>query len=158
MLGWHPVLGAVLRRILCFIVLAGFGALAAQAVEIKKDGWLFPQPALAEKMAIRPKDYTDRIPGQETLVKIYKKKTEDVVFDILEIDGEVYACQFHIKGKDGEPPTVYVIVDEDGDGVFESKYSAGETARPPEWVIQRYFKKHPEQKDPGPAADAHRGQ
>ena len=46
----------------------------------------------------------------------------------------------------------------DGDGVYESKYSAGEFPRVPDWVIQRYYKKHGAGKDPGPAADADRGQ
>jgi len=127
------------------------------AVEIKKGGWLFPQPARAEKKAIRTVDTTDRIPGRETLMKVYQK-SDGVIFETLEIEGEVYACQFHVKGKDDEPPTVYAIVDTDGDGVYESKFGAGEVARTPDWVIQRYYKKHPEGKDPGPAADAHRAQ
>jgi hypothetical protein len=144
-----------LRKWISLSLLAVLGAVPVSAVEIKKDGWLFPQPARAEKKAIRTIDTTDRIPGRETLMKVYKKN-DDVIFETLEIEGEVYACQFHIKGKEGEAPTVYAIVDTDGDGVFESKYPAGETARTPDWVIQRYYKKHPEGKDPGPAVDDHR--
>ena len=121
------------------------------AVEIKKDGWLFPNPALAEKLKIRNQDYTQRIPGPETLVKIYKRKKDGVVFDTFEIESEIYACQFHVKEAEGEPPDVYAIVDTDGDGVFESKYGKGERAETPEWVIQRYYKHHPELKDPGPS-------
>ena len=134
------------------ILSALIAALAAPvgAVEIKKDGWLFPNPALAEKLKIRSYDFTPRIPGRETDVKIYKRKKDGLVFDTFEIDGEVYACQFHVKGEGDEPPTVYAIVDADGDGVFESKYAPGEKAQTPEWVIQRYFKKHPDQKVPGP--------
>ncbi len=125
------------------------------AVEIKKDGWLFPNPAVAEKLKIRNQDYTPRIPGPETLVKIYRRKKDGVLFDTFEIDGKIYACQFHVKGKDDAPSTVYAIVDTDGDGVFESKYAPGEKAQPPEWVIQRYFEKHPDQTEPGsPAADS----
>jgi len=122
------------------------------AVEIKKDGWLFPNPARAEKLKIRNQDYTPQIPGPETLVKIYKRKKDGVVFDTFEIDGKIYACQFHVKGEGDAPSTVYAIVDTDGDGIFESKYAHGERAQPPEWVIQRYFKKHPDQMDPGPPA------
>ena len=147
-----------MRRLVALSILLASGFIPLEAVEIKKDGWLFPNPTRAEKKAIRSKDYTDRIPGPETLVKIYKKKNEDVAFETFEIDGEVYACQFHIKGKNGQPPAVYAIVDTDGDGVFESKYNAGEIPRTPDWVIQRYFKKHPEQTDPGSAADDHRVQ
>ena len=121
------------------------------AVEINKDGWLFPNPALAEKKAIRPIDATDRIPGKETLVKIYQRKKDGVIFDIFEIEGEIYACQFHAKGENGKPPSVYAIVDTDGDGIFESKYAPGEKAHPPDWAIQRYYKKHPDLKDPGPS-------
>jgi len=141
-----------LRRLVALSILLASGFIPLEAVEIKKDGWLFPNPARAEKKAIHTKDYTDRIPGTETLVKIYKKKNQDVVFDTFEVDGEIYSCQFHIKGKDGKSPTVYAIVDMDGDGVFETKYSSGETPAVPEWIIKRYYQKHPDQKDPGPAA------
>jgi hypothetical protein len=140
----HPLLAGLL-------LLASIPALA---VEVKKDGWLFPNPAAAEKKDLRVFDYSPRIPGKETTVKIYQRKKDGVVFETLEVEGEVYACQFHIKGGEGKPPTIYAIVDTDGDGVFESKYSAGERPRTPDWVAERYFKKHPEQKDPGPQASA----
>jgi len=141
-----------LRRLVALSILFASGFIPLEAVEVKKEGWLFPNPARAEKKAIRPNDYTDRIPGPETLVKIYRKKNEDVVFETFEIDGEVYSCQFHVKGKNGQPTTVYLILDADGDGVFETRYSAGELPTVPDWVIERYYKKHPDQKDPGPAA------
>ena len=144
-----------MKRLIALSILLASAGLPLRAVEVKKDGWLFPQPARAEKKAIRTIDTTDRIPGRETLMKVYKKD-ENVVFETLEIEGELFACQFHVKGKDGAPTTVYAIVDTDGDGVFESKYPAGEIARTPDWVIERYFKKHPEGKDPGPSADARR--
>ena len=129
-------------------------SIPALGVEIKKEGWLFPNPAVAEKKDLRVFDYTPRIPGKETVVKIYQRKKDGVVFDTLEVEGEVYACQFHIKGEGGKPATTYAIVDTDGDGVFESKYSIGEKPKTPEWVVQRYFKKHPEEKDPGSSASA----
>ena len=141
-----------MRRLVALSILFASGFIPLEAVEVKKEGWLFPNPARAEKKAIRPNDYTDRIPGPETLVKIYRKKNEDVVFETFEIDGEVYSCQFHVKGKNGQPTTVYLILDADGDGVFETRYSAGELPTVPDWVIERYYKKHPDQKDPGPAA------
>lgn len=142
----------MMKRIPAFLVLGALALAPCEAIEVKKEGWLFPNPATAEKKDIRPIDYTSRIAGAETLVKIYKRKKDGVVFDTLEVEGEVYACQFHILGEDGKPPTVYAIVDTDGDGIFESKYSRGEKPETPEWVIQRYYKKHPEQTDPGPTA------
>lgn len=141
-----------MKRIPAFLVLASFALAPCEAVEVKKEGWLFPNPAAAEKKDIRPLDYTPRIPGAETLVKIYKRKKDGAVFDTMEIEGDIYACQFHILGENGAPPTVYAIVDTDGDGSFESKYSRGEKAEIPEWVILRYYKKHPELSDPGPTA------
>jgi len=141
-----------MKRIVIVAVLTGFLGLPVGAVEVKKDGWTFPNPAVAEKLKIRNQDYTPRIVGPETQVKIYKRKKDGVVFDTFEIEGEIYACQFHVKGEGDAPPTVYAIVDTDGDGIFESKYGHGERAQPPEWVIQRYFKKHPDQMDPGPPA------
>jgi len=155
-LGFVTLGGRFLRRLVALWVLLSSGFIPLEATEIKKDGWLFPNPARAEKKAVRSKDFTDRIPGPETMVKIYKKN-EGMVFETFEIDGEIYSCQFHLKGKEGQPATVYAIHDADGDGVFESKYSAGEHPTVPEWVIDRYYKKHPDKKDPGPAA-AHRSQ
>ena len=147
-----------MRRLIALSILLASGFIRLEAVEIKKDGWLFPNPARAEKKAIRPNNYTERIPGAETVVKIYRKKTGDMVFETFEVEGEIYSCQIRTKGKEGQPPTVYLIMDRDGDGVFETKYSSGETPVFPEWVIERYYRKHPDQKDPGPAADAHRAQ
>jgi len=147
-----------MKKTVSLLLLTAVGALPLAAAQIKKDGWLFPNPSRAEKKAIRPMDATGRISGKETLMKIYKKKDQEVVFETLEIEGEVFACQFHIKGKDGKPTEIYAIVDTDGDGVFESKFTAGEPARTPEWVIQRYFKKHPDLHDPGPSVDAPPGQ
>jgi len=141
-----------MKRAVLSAVLISMFAIPLGAVEVKKEGWLFPNPAQAEKLKIRTQDYTPRIPGPETQVKIYKRKKDGVVFDTFEIDGEIYACQFHVKGEGDAPPTVYAIVDTDGDGIFESKYEPGEKAQPPEWVILRYFKKHPDQTDPGPPA------
>jgi len=143
-----------MKRIAVLLVLASSALLPCEATEIKKDGWLFPNPALAEKKDIRPQDFTPRIAGAETLVKIYQRKKDGVVFDTFEIEGEIYACQFHIKGENGQPPTVYAIVDTDGDGIFETKYSRGEKPETPEWVIQRYYKKHHELIDPGPGGIA----
>ena len=144
-----------MKRLVALWILLGSAFIPLEAIEVKEDGYLFPNPARAEKKAIRPKDYTDRIPGRETLVKIYKKNDE-MVFDTFEIEGEIYSCQFHVKGKNGSAGTVYLILDADGDGVFETKYASGEFPTVPDWVIERYYKKHPEGKDPGPAADAHR--
>src|SRR5262249_28657230 len=131
-----------MKRIGAILILGTLCATPCLSVEIKKDGWLFPNPATAEKEDIRTVDFTPRIPGRETVVKIYKRKKDGVVFDTLEIEGEIFACQFHVKGEDGKPPTVYAIVDTDGDGVYESKYAPGEKPHTPEWVIQRYYKKH----------------
>jgi len=140
-------------RFLAVIPVVALGLVStALAVEVKKEGWLFPNPALAEKKDIRPMDLTPRIVGREALVKIYKRKKDGVVFETIEVEGEIYACQFHVKGENGKPTTVYAIADTDGDGVFESKYPTGEKCQTPEWVIQRYYKRHPDQKDPGPTS------
>lgn len=141
-----------MKRMTLLLIAAWLAAARAEAVEIKKEGWLFPNPAAAEKLKIRTLDYTPRVPGKETEVKMYRRKKDGAIFSTLEIEGEIYACQFRIAPGPDKPPEIYAIVDSDGDGVFESKYSTGEKAVPPEWVIRRYFKKHPEQSDPGPPA------
>lgn len=139
-----------MRRIVTLSVVLFLLPLRVGAVEVKKDGWRFPDPARATKKAIRTVDTTARIPGRETLVKIYRQE-EGVIFETLEIEGEVFAFQFHVKGKDGEPPTIFAIVDTDGDGIFESKYGAGERPETPDWPIRVYYNRHPEWKDPGSA-------
>jgi len=123
------------------------------ALEVKQDGWTFPNPAKAQKMAIRPVDFTDRIAGKETLVKTYKKD-EKVAFETFEVEGEVFACQFHIRKAEEQPSENYAIVDLDGDGVFETKYGPGEKAHTPEWVIKRYYQRHPDLQDPGPSSSS----
>ena len=143
-----------MRRAVVGAVIAGLCVAPVGAVEIKKEGWLFPNPAHAEKLKIFTKDYYDRIPGRETVVKIYRRNKDKVVFETLEVDGEVYSCQFHSKNEATKSIDVYAIVDMDGDGVFESRFAMGERASPPAWVIDRYYKKHPDQKDPGPRAAA----
>src|SRR5438093_12193027 len=77
-----------------FAVLSGLTLLLASpggAVEVKKDGWLFPNPARAVKKDVRTFDYTPRIPGRETKVTIYQRNKDGVVFETLEIEGETYA-------------------------------------------------------------------
>jgi len=137
----------VLKRLVVIIMLVLSSPLRLGATQVKKEGWKFPNIARATKKAIHPIDTTDRIPDKETLVKTYQKE-DGVVFSTLEIEGEVFACQFRIMGAEGAPPTTYAIVDTDGDSSFETKYLAGETPKTPEWVILRYYKKHPELKDP----------
>ena len=146
----HLLVEGFVKRFVPILALLAWIPSLLLSVEIKKDGWKFPNPAKAEKVAIRPIDSTDRIPGKETLVKTYKKD-EKVAFETFEIEGEVFACQFHFRETDDQSPTNYAIVDVDGDGVFETKYGPGEKARTPEWVITRYYQRHPELKDPGPS-------
>src|SRR5262249_51947962 len=124
-------------------------ATGTPAVEINPEGWKFPNPARAQKLSIHTMDATNRIPGDETVVKIYRKEM-GVVYETYEIDGAIFACQFHIKGKEGDPPTVYGIADTDGDGSYETKYGPGERPRVPDWVIERYYRNHKDLKDPGP--------
>src|SRR5215471_20688920 len=98
------------RRIL-LVMIACLASGRAGAVEIKKDGWLFPNPSTAEKLKIRSIDYTPRIPGPETEVKMYRRKKDGAVFSTFEIEGEIYACQFRIPPEGDKPPEVYAIVD-----------------------------------------------
>jgi len=144
-----------LKRFIPILALLTGVALPLRAVEVKQDGWKFPNPAKATKVAIRPIDSTDRIPGKETLVKTYKKD-EKTAFETFEIEGEVFACQFHFRGTEDQASNNYAIVDLDGDGVFETKYGPGEKASTPEWVIKRYYQKHPERQDPGPSSSSPR--
>lgn len=141
-----------MRSFAAILVLLLSSMVPTLAVEIKEDGWKFPNPAAAEKMAAKTTDTTSRIPGKEVSAKAYRKE-KGVGYMTFEIEGIIFACQFHIKGEGRSPVTVYSIVDNDGDGVFESKYGPGEMPKTPEWVIQRYFERHPDMKDPGPESE-----
>src|SRR5262245_94119 len=115
-----------MKRMSMFLIAAWLAAGPLVAVEIKKEGWLFPNPAIAEKVKIRAVDYTPRIPGKETEVKTYRRKKDGALFSTFEVEGEIFGCQFLIPSGNDQPAGIYAIADNDGDGVFESKYSAGE--------------------------------
>jgi hypothetical protein len=132
------------------ILLALTAAPSSFALEVRKEGFVVPIPALAVKKDIHPADLCEKIPGYETLVKTYQRKKDGVVWRSLEIEGRVYAYQFHEKGGEGQPDTIYAIVDTDGDGVFESRYGRGEKPETPEWAVRHYFSVHPDKKPAAP--------
>ena len=63
-----------MKRLSMFLIAAWLSAGSLHAVEIKKEGWLFPNPSTAEKVKMRTVDYTPRIPGKETEVKMYRRR------------------------------------------------------------------------------------
>src|SRR5262245_2555808 len=113
-------------------------------------GWKFPNVVTAAKEAIHVSDRTPVIPGKETLNKGYRR-TNGTRFMTYEIEGKVFGVEID---EDGKPPFEFGIMDADGDGKFETKIVYHKAQKDhfyvPEWVIDHYFKVHPEvERGPG---------
>lgn len=122
---------------------------AAQAeIEINPNGWKFPNLLTSAKEVIRVSDRTPLIEGKETLLKGYRKM-DGTHFMTFEIEGRVFGV---LVDTDGKPPFEYSIMDTDGDGKFESKLSSKESGYVPQWIVDYYYSKHPELKNPSPGA------
>jgi len=133
-------------------LLAGFAAASAARAEILYNpaGWKFPNIITAAKEAIHVTDRTTEIPGKETLNKGYRRTNGTHVMT-YEIEGKIFGVDID---EDGKPPFEFGIMDADGDGKFETKilYAKGNKDHfyVPAWVIDNYFKVHPElQRGPG---------
>jgi len=121
-------------------------------IEINPHGWKFPNILSSAKEVIRVSDRTPLIEGKETLLKGYRK-TDGTHFMTFEIEGRVFGV---LVDTDGKPPFEFSIMDTDGDGKFESKFSSGpnskESGYVPQWIIDYYYSKHPELKNPSGGA------
>jgi hypothetical protein len=117
-------------------------------IEINPQGWRFPSLLTSAKEMIRVSDRTPLIAGKETILKGYRKM-DGTHFMTFEIEGRVFGV---LMDTDGKPPFEYSIMDTDGDGKFESKFSSGpdskESGYVPQWIIDYYYSKHPDLKNP----------
>jgi len=117
-------------------------------IEINPQGWRFPSLITSAKEMIRVSDRTPLIAGKETILKGYRKM-DGTHFMTFEIEGRVFGV---LMDTDGKPPFEYSIMDTDGDGKFESKFSSGpdskESGYVPQWIIDYYYSKHPDLKNP----------
>ena len=120
-------------------------------IQINPQGWKFPNIVTSAKEIIRVSDRTPLIPGKETLLKGYRKM-DGTHFMTFEIEGRVFGVQIDT---DGKPPFEFGIMDTDGDGKFETKILEGKDNRDqgyvPQWVVDYYYSKHPELKNPSTA-------
>jgi len=123
-------------------------SLARGEILINPRGWNFPNIITAAKEAIRISDRTPLIPGKETIMKGYRK-ADGTFFMTYEIEGRVFGVEIDT---DGKPPFEYSIMDTDGDGIHETKipHTKGNKDRAyvPQWVIDYYYSRHPELKNP----------
>jgi hypothetical protein len=121
-------------------------------IQINPQGWKFPNIVTAAKEIIRVSDRTPLIPGKETILKGYRKM-DGTHFMTFEIEGRVFGVQIDTNGK---PPFEYGIMDADGDGKFETKIITGKENKDqgyvPQWVIDYYYSKHPDLKNPSQPA------
>lgn len=121
-------------------------------IQINPQGWKFPNIVTSAKEIIRVSDRTPLIPGKETILKGYRKM-DGTHFMTFEIEGRVFGVQIDTNGK---PPFEYGIMDADGDGKFETKIVTGkentDQGYVPQWVIDYYYSKHPDLKNPSQPA------
>lgn len=106
-----------------------------------------------DKLGSRYEDLTDKIEGKETLFDYYtiknpKEDIEYVEITKVSVKGKIFAYGITTgyKQKDKETEAIqefYTIYDEDGDGIFETKYTDDETFNKcieghmlPEWVLK----------------------
>ena len=126
--------------------------LAHAEIQLNPQGWKFPNIVSSAKEIIRVSDRTPLIPGKETLLKGYRKM-DGTHFMTFEIEGRVFGVQIDT---DGKPPFEYGIMDTDGDGKFETKIVEGKGNKDqgyvPQWMIDFYYSKHPEMKNPSETA------
>lgn len=121
---------------------------ARAEIKINPQGWKFPNTMTAAKEIIRVSDRTPQIEGKETILKGYRK-ADGTHFLTFEIEGRVFGVQIDT---DGKPPFEYGIMDTDGDGKFETKIipekGGKDQGYAPQWVINYYYSRHPELKNP----------
>jgi hypothetical protein len=126
--------------------------MARAEIQVNPRGWKFPNLVTAAKEIIRVSDRTPQIAGKETILKGYRKM-DGTHFLTFEIEGRVFGAQVDTNGK---PPFEYGIMDADGDGVFETKIIPEKGSKDrgyvPQWVVDYYYSKHPELKNPSGAA------
>ncbi|MGH9797950.1 MAG: hypothetical protein ACRD5D_07305 [Candidatus Polarisedimenticolia bacterium] len=130
-------------------ILAAAAVLPARAaIEINPHGWKFPNILTAAKEAIRVSDRSPAIPGKETMLKGYRR-ADGTRFQTYEIEGRIFGVEIDT---DGKPPFEYSIMDTDGDGRFETRIphtpDNKDRAYVPKWVVDYYFSRHPELKNP----------
>jgi hypothetical protein len=141
---------ALFQAVAACLLACGFATRARAEILYNPQGWKFPNIITAAKEAIHVSDRTTVIPGKETLNKGYRRTNGTRVMT-YEIEGKIFGVDID---EDGKPPFEFGIMDADGDGKFETKilYTKGNQDRfyVPAWVIDNYFKVHPEvQRGPG---------
>jgi hypothetical protein len=138
----ETTLGRLFAAAVAFLALAAPPARAA--ILINPAGWRFPNIITSAKEAIQVSDRTPLIPGKETMTKGYRR-ANGTFFMTYEIEGKIFGVEID---EDGKPPFEFSIMDADGDGKFETKIPHGkdnkDRAYVPQWVIDHYFRLHPE--------------
>lgn len=145
-IGRHAAVLAGLAAGLCAWY-AGSGTARAEIL-LNPYGWKFPNILTAAKESIKVSDRTPLIPGKETIMKGYRK-ADGTHFQTYEIESRIFGVEIDT---DGKPPFEYSLLDTDGDGKFETKIphtpGSKDRAYVPKWVIDHYYSKHPELKNP----------
>ncbi|MBM3200624.1 hypothetical protein FJZ53_06820 [Candidatus Woesearchaeota archaeon] len=122
--------------------------------EINPKGHKIPDEAQLDKyLGHRYEDLTDKIGGKETRFDYYivedpSKDVESIETTIASVNGKVFAYGITTRSNQHDEDGItigdfYTIYDEDGDGIFETKYSDMETFDKcmegkflPDWVLK----------------------
>ncbi len=139
--------------VLAFSTLIGSGVCYAK--ETNPQGYEIPNVSDTQvnKLGNRYEDLTDKIEGKETLFDYYlvknpKEDVEYVEITRVSVKGKIFAygVTTMFKQENERAKTIedfYTIYDEDGDGIFETKYTDDETFNKcmegsmlPEWVLK----------------------
>jgi len=128
--------GAMLRGLVLFVIvfggmLAGLGLEGAGAFELSLKGFSVPDVSQADYLGYIRWDYTKRVAGAESLVRLYRT-TAGAEFRSVSTNGRIWL--YYIE-RGGTPENSFHLADQNGDGIFDTKFLRGEDVAVPYWVL-----------------------
>lgn len=126
----------MLKRLVPFAIalggmLAGLAAGEPRAFELSLNGFPVPDVAQAEYLGYIRWDYTQRVAGAESLVRLYRT-AEGMEFRSVSTSGRIWL--YSIQGG-STPQSHFHLADENGDGLFEARFMGAEKVPVPYWVL-----------------------
>jgi hypothetical protein len=126
----------MLRRLVPFTIalggmLAGLAAEEPRAFELSLNGFAVPDVAQAEYLGYIRWDYTEKVAGAESLVRLYRT-AEGMEFRSVSTNGRIWLYSI----QDGSAPqSRFHLADANGDGLFEARFMGAEKVPVPYWVL-----------------------
>ncbi len=101
------------------------------AFEISLRGFPVPDVAQAEYLGYIRWDYTDKLAGAESLVRLYRTP-QGAQFRSISTNGRIWL--YYVEDRRA-PHSHFHLADGNGDGLFEAKFLDGEKVPIPYWVL-----------------------